>query len=593
MGTAQLSKMIGRLRTVLEKSDAQETTDANLLRAYVRDRDEAAFAALVRRHGPMVQGVCYRVLHNHADAQDAFQATLLILVRKAASLRSPALLANWLYGVAFRTAQEARRSAAIRRTKEATMTPKVEPSEERTDGLRAALDVELERLPDKYRVVLVLCDLEGKTRKEAARQLSWPEGTVAGRLARGRAQLARRLARHGVNLSALALAEQLGESAGASSVTTALLARTVEAATVYGTKQAVGGVIPASAVRLAEGVLKSMLLTKLKILSCLVIVGAATFTGLGLSSASPFFPSADEPSKQERSAEKSNAQSKDAKKAEDAATEVASTSAGSLQKTFTENEAFGDEILAGKTLKVTGLVAAIKRSARDPIGYVLILSSDLSIPFTRSGALHVTFEFGKEAGPLLANLNEAQELTIEGQCKGLIKSDALLFATASSREAGRALRNAKVATITFVNCKIEQRERPNVASLKGLPATARILDQLDRNLAINDALVDEKLAGKRHQAKGKISRVMRNDRFAVGEGGSYLVVVDPWDVRRDVITDDVLPLFYFRFEQGSRKELVSLKAGQMVTIEGECADRQTLGIFRAIVFQSCKVLAVE
>ena len=433
---------------MLENPDAQEAPDANLLRGYLRDRDEAAFAALVRRHGPMVHGVCYRVLHNHADAQDAFQATFLILVRKAASLRSPALLANWLYGVAFRTAQEARRSAALRRTKEAMMAPKAESHEEMTDELRAALDVVLERLPDKYRVVVVLCDLEGKTRKEAARQLGWPEGTVAGRLARGRAMLAKRLARRGLMLSAAALAEQLGESAGASSMTTSLLARTVEAASVYSTKRAVGGVLSASAVRLAEGVLKSMLLTKLKIITGLLLAAAA-FTGLGLSSGSTFFATADEPAGQKRSVEKSTAQSNEGKKAEDAATKVATTTPQLLRKTFTENEAFADETLAGKTVKVTGLVKQIRRFRQDPSSYVLILHSDPSSPFTKPPELHVAFEFGKEAASQLASLKEAQEVTIEGQCKGLTKSSALLFTKAESKESQTALRGALVNTISF------------------------------------------------------------------------------------------------------------------------------------------------
>src|SRR5262249_55553423 len=159
-------------------------------------RDEATLATLVRRHGPMVWGVCRRVLHNYHDAEDAFQATFLVLVRKAASIASPGLLANWLYGVAHQTALKARATAAKRRARERQVTEMPEPAlSERPlwDDLQPLLEKELSRLPDKYRVAIVLCDLEGKTRKEASRQLGVPEGTLAARLARGRGMLAKRL----------------------------------------------------------------------------------------------------------------------------------------------------------------------------------------------------------------------------------------------------------------------------------------------------------------------------------------------------------------------------------------------------------------
>ena len=153
-------------------------------------KDEAAFEALVRRHGPMVLGVCRRVLRNHHDAEDAFQATFLVLVRKAASIVPREMVANWLYGVAYRTALKARSMIARQRVRERQVTEMPEPEAAEPDDcwrdLQPLLDQELSRLPDKYRVPIVLCDLEGKTGKEAARQLGWPEGTVASRLARGR-----------------------------------------------------------------------------------------------------------------------------------------------------------------------------------------------------------------------------------------------------------------------------------------------------------------------------------------------------------------------------------------------------------------------
>src|SRR5262249_2233965 len=150
----------------------QEVTDGQLLERFLARREESAFTALVQRHGPMVLGVCRRLLHNEHDAEDAFQATFLVLVRKAASIVPREMVGNWLYGVAYRTAQEAKAEAARRRAREQQvkdMPPRQAAATERLDELRALLDQELSRLPDKYRVPVVLCDLEGRTRKEAAR----------------------------------------------------------------------------------------------------------------------------------------------------------------------------------------------------------------------------------------------------------------------------------------------------------------------------------------------------------------------------------------------------------------------------------------
>src|SRR5262249_12586006 len=151
--------------TVLVRQEVAGMADGDLLRRYLLHRDEAVFEALVRRHGPMVMGVCRRVLHNLHDAEDAFQATFLVLVRRASTLRSPGMVGNWLYGVAYRTALEARKTAAKRRAKEAKVVPRTESPRDAWADLRPVLDQELDRLPDKYRAVIVLCDLEGKTRK--------------------------------------------------------------------------------------------------------------------------------------------------------------------------------------------------------------------------------------------------------------------------------------------------------------------------------------------------------------------------------------------------------------------------------------------
>src|SRR5260370_662825 len=172
MAANQLTHVIQTLREATLHYDEAGLTDGQLLETYVGSKEEAAFAALVHRHGPMVWGICRRVLRSHQDAEDAFQATFLVLVRKAASIASKELVANWLYGVAHQTALKANATTAKRGAREKQVTTMPEPAlePEHSDDVQPLLDQELSCLPEKYRAVIVLCDLEGKTRKEAARQ---------------------------------------------------------------------------------------------------------------------------------------------------------------------------------------------------------------------------------------------------------------------------------------------------------------------------------------------------------------------------------------------------------------------------------------
>jgi RNA polymerase sigma factor (sigma-70 family) len=278
MATNQLSRVLQSLCTAALPDEAEYWSDGRLLQAYVASREEAAFAALVRRHGPMVWGVCRRMLHGHQDAEDAFQATFLVLVRKASSVVPRDMVANWLYGVAHQTALKARATAAKRHAREKQVTTMPEPAlvrHESCDDLRAVLDRELSRLPDKYRAVLVLCDLEGKTRKEASQHLRLPEGTLATRLATARTMLARRLTRNGVTISGGALAALLAQQLAAG-MPASVASSTIQAATLF----AAGQVTAASgnAVALAEGVLKVMLLTKLKVATAVFVVVVALTT---------------------------------------------------------------------------------------------------------------------------------------------------------------------------------------------------------------------------------------------------------------------------------------------------------------------------
>ena len=258
-------------------------TDGELLESFVHQRDDAALATLVHRHGSMVWGVCQRVLRSHHDAEDAFQATFLVLVRKAATIRDKELVANWLYGVAHQTAVRVRTTAAKRGFRERQVTEMPEPAvtkEDRWNDLKPLLDQELSRLPAKFRVPIVLCDLEGKTRQEAARQLGWPEGTVAGRLARGRTMLAKRLTRRGVVTSGVALAAMLSQNAASASVPTSVLDCTIKAVSLLATGQATGGVISSTVATLTERVLKAMWIAKLK--TGLAILSAVATVAIGV-----------------------------------------------------------------------------------------------------------------------------------------------------------------------------------------------------------------------------------------------------------------------------------------------------------------------
>ena len=281
MATSQMSGVIQHLRRTMLLRGGAGLTDGQLLTDYLSRRDEAALAALVHRHGPMVWGVCRRVLHDHHDAEDAFQASFLVLVRKAGSIASRELLANWLYGVAHQTALKARATALKRKGRERQVTQMPEAAAAEQDlwhDLQPLLDEELRRLPDKYRAVVVLCDLEDKTRKEVARQLGCPEGTVAGRLARARRLLAKQLARRGVVLSGGAVAAMLSQNVAAAGVPPAVVSSTIKAASLFAAGQS-SGAISAKVAALTAGVLKAMFVTKIKsVLTMLVVIAALTAT---------------------------------------------------------------------------------------------------------------------------------------------------------------------------------------------------------------------------------------------------------------------------------------------------------------------------
>jgi RNA polymerase sigma factor (sigma-70 family) len=266
-------------RTVAVRQ-AGELTDGDLLGRFSRDRDEAAFAALVQRHGPLVLGVCRRVLHDPNDADDAFQATFFVLARKAGSVSQPDRLANWLYGVALRVAQKARSAAARRQARHEKVSdiPGAESSRDVDwNDLRQVLDDEVQHLPEKFRLPILLCYLQGKTREEAARQLGWSPGAVKGMLERGRELLRSRLTRRGVTLSATGLAGLLSENALSAAVPAVLTDSTVKGALLFAL-----GNIAGHAAALAEGVLQAMWGSKMKLAVVMLLALAVVGTGAGV-----------------------------------------------------------------------------------------------------------------------------------------------------------------------------------------------------------------------------------------------------------------------------------------------------------------------
>jgi RNA polymerase sigma factor (sigma-70 family) len=285
MATGTRDSVLGHLRRVVLLRDGGGLTDGELLECFVARHEEAAFEALVRRHGPMVLGVCRRLLPNECDAEDAFQATFLVLARKAAAVVPADLVGNWLHGVAYRTALKAKAATARRRRREKQVTTMPEHPSEPKDvwhDLQPLLDHELQRLPDKYRVPVVLCELEGRTRKQVARQLGIPEGTLSSRLATARKMLAHRLARHGLALSPGSLALLLSQNAASAGVPGALVGSTVTAATLFAAGQATTGVISAKVAALTGGVLKTLLLTELKVATGLLLALGIVGTGAGI-----------------------------------------------------------------------------------------------------------------------------------------------------------------------------------------------------------------------------------------------------------------------------------------------------------------------
>jgi RNA polymerase sigma factor (sigma-70 family) len=273
--------LIRHLRRMTAPPAAQGYSDGQLLQRFAARGEEMAFAALLQRHGRLVWSVCRRLLDREEDAEDAFQAVFLILARRAATIRKNDSVASWLYGVAYRIAMKAKKKTANRRKHEARVPPR---SSERPEAelmcreMQALLDEELHKLPEKYRTPFVLCCLQEKSRKEAADELGWKEGTLAGRLAEARRLLQRRLLRRGVSLAVVLGTAALSEA----TCSATLMQSTLQAACCYAAGNTPALLISASVAELVQGASQTMLLSKIKIATALLLL--ASVVGIGIAS---------------------------------------------------------------------------------------------------------------------------------------------------------------------------------------------------------------------------------------------------------------------------------------------------------------------
>ncbi len=282
-----------QVQALLEAKSLSPSPDELLLERFVSRRDDVAFETLVRRHGPMVLAVCRGVLNDREAAEDAAQATFLVLVRKAGSVRAGSSLGSWLYRVAYNMATQINVDAARRRESErraAQTADATRRSRGREDDLIPALYEEIERLPEKYRLPVVLCHLEQMTHARAASHLQWTVGTVRGRVADARELLRNRLARRGLTLSAVTMALIFGESSTATNVAAAWLEATVAAAAVAAGRRAAAGAVSPAVLALSDRMLTAMFMTKLKLILAALMAAAAVIAATATMGIAGFVP---------------------------------------------------------------------------------------------------------------------------------------------------------------------------------------------------------------------------------------------------------------------------------------------------------------
>jgi RNA polymerase sigma factor (sigma-70 family) len=632
-----MDTVIRHLRRAVLRQDAR--TDGQLLASFIDKKDESAFEALVHRHGPMVFGVCRRVAGNYHDAEDAFQATFLVLARKAPSVRPRERVANWLHGVALRTAMKAKTMTGKRRVREKQVTEMPEPEAAQQDqwrDLQPLLDQELNGLPEYYRLPILLCDLEGKTIKEATGQLGWPQGTLATRLARGRKLLAKRLTNRGIVLSAGSLAAVVSQKVASAGVPASLVASTMKAVTVFAAGQAAAsGAISPTVAALMEGVLKTMLINRLKVLTAVLLaVGVLT-----ISTGMLHVPTAvGTAAGREKDRETHQADSGKPDESRDIQVRIAGprgmkvsvlTAAGPGKAASIEVPE-RINLRQGKLfrLKLADIpnrpgverFPTIEIPRADATTELFVTSSAIPIQFTdedfdqvNDGNMIVKVVYlntatkgsepgGRQGEPdtiVSYRLEPGSDAIVEARRRGAILAVVrmgnidLEMAEAKS-DKGRAALPADITAAKSgkveigedgVQGRVLRRDKENVKA-KPIETSARklVLAYIE-----NDAKGDEQFLGKKLAVSG---RVLRVERVAKGKAPHYLLTLyaDPSEDRLpgEIFLPDKMPLA-FVFPADSRKQLARLEGGQRVTIEGVCEGRTAEGRDN-IAFRGCRIV---
>jgi RNA polymerase sigma factor (sigma-70 family) len=424
MSAAGTTPILQQIRRIVEDERTRRRSDRDLLAEFVERRDETAYQALVRRHGPMVLDVCRCLLHNEADAEDAFQATLLVLARKAASVRKAGSLGSWLYGVAYRTALKARGRLAKRRKHEAQAAPRefISGDDPSWREVRQVLHEELAGLADPQRAPLVLCYLQGKTQDEAAVLLDVATSTLKLRLEQGRATLRARLVRRGLGPTAVLVASAWPATMASATVPETIVATAVQAASRAAVGEAVVGIISAKADGLAEGMIRAMFIHRLKPIAVASFLVAAL--GLGGSMLVEGGSAVKQPQGAERSVDKppGPAAVVDAPKPK-------KTDRDMLQGSWVRvAEELNGEKRPGEYLRTTRFVVAFSGDRfvfRFPVG---------GEP-ARQGAIEGTFKLDLAASPKSITLTDQENRQLLGIYK--IEEDKLVICAGAFGNPGR------------------------------------------------------------------------------------------------------------------------------------------------------------
>jgi RNA polymerase sigma factor (sigma-70 family) len=367
----------------------RDQSDRELVERFLARQDEAVFEALVRRHGPMVYRVCWRVLQHSQDSEDVFQATFLLLAQKLRTVRNRDSLASWLHGVAHRVALKAKAQAAARRKhqRRAAVSEAVPPDEVTWKELRTVLDAELASLPESLRLPLILCYLEGRTQDEAAGQLGWSKSTLIRRLDQARAALGRRLTRRGMVWSTALSGVLLSDCVASAALPRGLVGSTVTAAMLVTAGGATTAVLSAKVAVLTEGMVNAMLTSKVQVV-------AAMFMLVGALSAGIWFLGTGEPVSQAQEPKQSSEDAKDKPKRE--VKPVAVSEKAAVNRLAWD--AKGETVV---TVGATFEVAEVKVAGLDPLK-VLLPNSTIKLRDAKTGELKLSL--GEEKGIHLGNL---------------------------------------------------------------------------------------------------------------------------------------------------------------------------------------------